>query len=233
MVVHIYHTDIWPEISDAVRNIEEPFDLFVTLVRGSADSLVEDVRLAWPFAHVLAVEERGRDVLPFVSLLQTGVLFRYELLCKVHTKRSPWHEDGNTWRRQLIGGILGSRSQVRSILRSFRTDPDLALVVADGHLYSGRWLWVQNKVHLARLFAHFGMDEREFDKSFAGGNMFWIRPSILRAICDLGLRVEDFEPEPLAQDGCLGHALERLFSLLCYEARMSVKETVLLAPPEV
>jgi Rhamnan synthesis protein F/Methyltransferase domain len=233
VVVHIYHVDIWPEISDAIRNIEEPFDLFITLVLGSADSLAEDIRSAWPFSHVIVVDNRGRDVLPFVSLLQTGVLFRYELMCKVHTKRSLWHEDGNTWRRQLVGGILGSRSQVRSILRSFRADPDLGLVVADGHLYSGRFLWAQNKVHLARLFAHFGMDEREFDRSFAGGNMFWVRPSLLRAICGLALRVEDFEPEPLGQDGCLAHALERLFSLLCYEAGMSIKETSALPPPEL
>jgi lipopolysaccharide biosynthesis protein len=62
------------------------------------------------------------------------------------------------------------------------------------------------------------MDEREFDKAFAGGSVFWIRPSILDPVCQVPLKFDDFELEPLGQDGALAHAVERLISLLCYDA---------------
>jgi hypothetical protein len=225
VVAHVYYPDLWPELSSAIANIEEPFDLFVSLAVTCADTMLQSIIEAWPFAHVLIVENRGRDILPFLSIARTGVLFRYELVCKLHTKRSHWHEDGETWRKDLIDGVLGNRGTVQSILHAFSADPDLGMVVADGHLYSGRELWEGNRKHLTRLFSYLGMDETEFGKDFAGGSIFWIRPAFLRLISDLPFRFEDFEPEPLGNDGCLVHAIERLISLACYEAGMTIKET--------
>jgi lipopolysaccharide biosynthesis protein len=158
-------------------------------------------------------------------MARTGILFRYEFVCKLHTKRSPWHEDGDTWRQKLIKGVLGNRDAVRCILHTFRMDPDLGLVVGDGQMFSGRVLWTGNEKHLLRLFQQFGMDEREFDKSFAGGSIFWIRSCLLRTLSDLPLAFDDFEPEPIGSDGSLAHAVERLISLICYESGMVIRET--------
>lgn len=225
VVSHVYYPELWPELSDAIAKVEEPFDLFVTLVAGFADELAPTITEAWPFAHVQIVENHGRDIVPFLSIVRTGALFKYELVCKLHTKRSQWHEDGDAWRKELIGGVLGSPELVRSILDAFRSDHDLGMVVADGHLYAARELWEGNRKHLKQLFVHFDMDETEFDKAFAGGSIFWIRPAVLRLISDLPFRFDDFEPEPLGKDGCLVHAIERLISLVCYESGMTIVET--------
>ena len=99
------------------------------------------------------------------------------------------------------------------------------MIVADGHLYSGRFLWEGNRKHLTQLFIHFDMDESEFDKSFAGGSMFWTRPAPLRLVSDLPFRSGRIRARTLGNDGCLVHAIERLFSLACYEAGMTVEET--------
>ena len=231
VVVHIYYEDLWTEISAALDNIDEPFDLFVTLVAGKSNDLACALKQSWPFAHILVVENHGRDILPFLSIARTEILFRYEFVCKLHTKRSLWREDGERWRQELIKGVLGSRHAVRCILGAFRTDPDLGLVVADGQMFSGRELWTGNERHLTRLFREFGMDQREFDQSFAGGSIFWIRSCLLGPICDLPISFDDFELEPLGSDGGLAHAVERLISLICYEAGMVIKETSgILAP---
>jgi hypothetical protein len=225
VVAHIFYPDLWPELADAIDRLDEPFDLFVTLVRGAADALAPTVRDRWPFAHVIVVDNHGRDILPFLELLRTGVLLRYELICKLHTKRSLWHEDGEAWRRDLIGGVLGSPEVARGVPAAFRADPTLGLVVADAHLYSGRVLWLGNERHLTRLFKPFGITRAAFDRSFAGGSMFWLRAGALRGLAELDLRFDDFECEPLPADGSMAHAVERLVSLLCYREGMTVRRT--------
>ena len=233
VVVHVYYPDLWSELSSAISTIDEPFDLFVTLVANRADTLRPKIVETWPFAHVLTVDNHGRDILPLLSLTRTGVLFRYALVCKLHTKRSDWHEDGEAWRRELIDGVLGSTVLVRTILGAFDTQPDLGMVVADGHMYSGPERWEGNREHLIRLFAYLKMDESEFEKPFAGGSIFWIRPALLRLVSDLPFEPDEFEPEPLGSDGNLVHAIERLISLACYEAGMTIKESGAVIRPRV
>jgi lipopolysaccharide biosynthesis protein len=234
VVVHIYYKDLWSEISPSLKNIEEPFDLFVTLVVGVSNDLASEIKKAWPFARILNVDNHGRDILPFLCLAKTGILSRYEFICKLHTKRSPWHEDGDRWRQGLIEGVLGNSDVVRRILFAFRADPNLGMVVGDGQMFSGRYLWLGNAAHLTRLFERFGMDEREFDKSFAGGSIFWIRSCLLQTVSELPVEFDDFEPEPIGNDGSLAHAIERLISLICYEADMVIRETGrILAATEV
>ena len=63
------------------------------------------------------VANHGRDIWPMVQVVNAGVLDPYELVLKVHTKRSEWraaHQElagsGEQWRSELIGSLLGSPS---------------------------------------------------------------------------------------------------------------------------
>ena len=71
----------------------------------------------------LRYPNRGRDVLPFVHLVNAGVLDGYAAVCKLHTKRSPHREDGDTWRRHLIGDIL-PEGRTGATLARFLALPD-------------------------------------------------------------------------------------------------------------
>jgi lipopolysaccharide biosynthesis protein len=61
--------------------------------------------------------------------------------------------------------------------------------------------------------------------------MYWIRPLILRPINGLHLGYDDFEAEPISNDGFTAHAVERLVSLICYDAGMRAMESGALVPP--
>lgn len=225
VVLHIYYSDLWSEISHALLNLTEPFDLFVTLVAGASEQLAAEIQTAFPDAYVLTVDNHGRDILPFLELVRTGVLFNYQLVCKLHSKRSDWRDGGDQWRQQLIEGVLGSRATVRRILRAFDADPDLGIAVAHHQLFSGRAFWASNETRLLRLFSRIGLKPSCFEKSFAGGSIFWIRPFLLRSLDFVGLTFDDFECEPIGSDGTTSHAVERLISLICYDAGMSIEQT--------
>jgi len=165
VVLHLYYAEFWDEMRQAIERIPEPFDLFVSLTKGASDHMREEIKQAFPSAWVFDFENRGRDIGPFLLFVRSGVLFRYELVCKLHTKLSPhiqesdgWdYPDGNTWRRALVGGVLGSSQQIDQIASSFRSDPDLGMVVADGNIYHGREYWTSNKKALAKLLPRIGI----------------------------------------------------------------------------
>ncbi len=225
VVLHLFYPDLWPEMHDSLASITEPFDLFVSLVAGASDTAAAAVTADFPNAHVLVIDNHGRDILPFLQLLRSGVLFRYDLICKLHGKRTAWRSGGDEWRRKLIGGIVGSPGTVATILHAFDTDPDLGLVVADGQMFTGREFWVANEPGLRQQFSRIGLNPGGFEKSFAGGSIFWIRPFLLRPIDALGLGFDDFEAEPIPVDGATVHVVERLISLLCEDAGMRIAQT--------
>jgi len=230
MVAHVYYTDIWPEMAEAIGHIPEAFDLFVTLVTGASDDLEPAVRDRFPEAIVLCVDNHGRDMFPFLALLRTGALFHYELICKIHSKRSLYREGGDEWRQHLIGGMLGSVGLVQRILDAFRSDVDLGIVAADGQTFGGREFWRLNEARSRELFRDIGLNASAFERNFVGGSMYWVRPLILRPIDALRLGFDDFEPEPISNDGYTAHAVERLISQVCYDAGMRSEESGRLDP---
>jgi lipopolysaccharide biosynthesis protein len=225
VVLHLHYTDLWPEFEQAISSIAEPFDLFVTVT--TKDISVEHrIHQRFPHAQVLHFENRGRDVLPFVVLINSGVLFRYQLVCKIHTKRSLWRDDGDQWRQILVKGILGGPDLVTRIIGAFDRDPDLGIVVADGQIYgSDRSHWAGNLDCLRSHAPKIGIKDIPARLPFPGGSMYWIRPFLLRQIRALQLSPEDFEPEPLPADGTTAHAVERLLGLICHDAGMRIVES--------
>ena len=87
IVAHVYYEDTWPDIAGALQRVTVPFDLIVTTVPGR-EGLIEAIRRDFPLAEIEVLENRGRDVRPFLVLLETGRLHRYLYICKVHGKKS-------------------------------------------------------------------------------------------------------------------------------------------------
>jgi GT2 family glycosyltransferase/lipopolysaccharide biosynthesis protein len=133
--------------------------------------------------------------------------------------------DGDEWRGALINGVLGSSLQIDHIISSFRSDPDIGMVVADGNIYRGQDIWASNEKKLAELLPRVGISPDVRDRAFPGGSIFWIRPLLLRTLAHARVNIGDFEPEPVSEDGSLPHALERMFGLICEDAGMRVVES--------
>lgn len=229
MVAHVYYPDVCDELLDAAGRIGEPFDLFLTLTEGTSDYLQGSVRARWPKAQVFVFPNRGRDILPFMAIAATGALAGYDLVCKLHTKRSPHRVDGDVWRRHLVSGVLPDRDGTAALVAAFDADPDLGMVVADGQIFEGDEFWGGNLQHLANLLPMLGYTLEQATRiPFAGGSMFWMRAPLLRNIVGLNLAPEAFEPEPIGLDGALAHAVERLFSIACHSAGMRIEQASLV-----
>ena len=55
--------------------------------------------------------------------------------------------------------------------------------------------------------------------------MFWARYDAIRTVVELGLDWSDYPMEPLAQDGTILHALERILPLVVKDRSYSIATT--------
>lgn len=217
VVLHLHYEDLWDDIKRYLDSFgETAFDLYVTVTSSSAG-----IRVAqeYPKAHIHLVENRGRDVLPFLKVLQVIKDMKYIAVCKIHSKRSLYRDDGDKIRDELLEQLLGSNSAVINIVDRFRQQLDLGILVPGKYLiphtdhnmtYSGAVVAELS----SKLDLNFSYSE------FVAGSMFWFQPKALEAL----LLIEDslFEVEEGLADGTLAHGIERILCQVVRKANYNV-----------
>ena len=226
--VHLHYPELIGELMLAVRQIILPCDVFVTCTNRSAlPGIVRNAKSLCRHARVLLVENCGRDIWPFLTLMNAGVFASYAIVCKIHSKKSAYSEYGDEWRRQLVGSLLGSSSKTLDIIEAFSCRPKLGIVAPARSFVRAERHWGANRVRVIelanKLDPKFNKDNTPL--AFAAGSMFWFRPSALAPLVNLALRAEDFGPETGAQDGTLAHAVERLTSISAWSAGFEVTDS--------
>jgi lipopolysaccharide biosynthesis protein len=231
IVVHIYYPDLWEEFRDTLKTVDIPFDLYVTLTwRGDETlELKAQVERDFPAAWVMAVPNRGRDILPFLTLVNAGALDGYRSVAKLHTKKSPHRADGEEWRRHLIAGILPATGLAEK-LTTFDADPAAAFWVADGQHYTGQEWWGSNLERTRQILARLEITMPDGVLSFPAGSIYWIKPLMIGLLKSLQLNADHFETESAQVDGTLAHAIERVLGFLARAAGQDVLQESQIGP---
>jgi lipopolysaccharide biosynthesis protein len=226
VVVHVFYHDLWPEIEAALKRLDFKFDLFVTVtwLGDDSDEFVAAIRKAWPDACVVAMPNHGRDIFPFVHLINSGLLDPYRGIAKIHTKRSPHREDGDHWRRHLISGILPGAG-TRRLIERFLADSDAAFWVADGQFYRGTEWWGSNEESARLLLNRVEIRMDRENLAFPAGSMYWLKPLMRDMIRGMRLEMDAFDPEIAQVDGTLAHAFERTLGYLALHAGQTIRQT--------
>jgi lipopolysaccharide biosynthesis protein len=236
VVVHVYYPELLDEILLQLAAIPVTFDLIVTNASGEAITVDPGPLPRLSRVVILDVENHGRDILPLVQVVNAGLLDPYQVVLKVHTKRSEWraghHElsgTGEDWRGRLLNSLLGNVVNATSILNAFATSSRLGLVTADGSVL-GPEFWGDNQAVTATLLRRLELDLRQKDLKFAAGSMYWIRGFLLQGLRALNLSDLDFEPEDGQVNATTAHALERLIGLVTVEAGCTLAERSAFPP---
>jgi lipopolysaccharide biosynthesis protein len=223
VVVHAYYAELLPELFERFRRIPVTYDLWITNATGKAIETPADIGRVRS-TRVLDVENRGRDVLPLISLVNAGYLDPYHVVLKIHTKRSPWragHDllrgDGEQWRDDLVDAVLGDEEHIAGILSAFSARPDLGLVTADSSIL-GPDFWGANEATAASLLRRVELSLDPNRLRFAAGSIYWVRGFVLQGLRALNLAAEDFEAEQGQFNATTAHAVERVVCLLLAEA---------------
>jgi Lipopolysaccharide biosynthesis protein len=232
IVVHVYYPELWPEFGNLLKTIPVEFDLYVTLTyRGEAtDGIERLVKEAFPDAVVIQMENRGRDILPLVSLVNAGLLSEYRAICKIHTKKSPHRMDGDIWRQHLVGGLL-SPDSVGERLERFVADETASIWVADGQHYDDVKWWGSNFEITRQILRRVEIELERENCGFPAGSMYWLKPEMISMIKALQLGTEDFDVELGQVDGTVAHGFERAMGPLCKAFGNRIVQTTELDMP--
>lgn len=231
IVVHMYYPDLWEEFRETLSRVDIPFDLFVTITwRGDETIELKDrIQADFPSAWVMAVPNKGRDILPFLTLVNAGAFTGYRAVAKFHTKKSPHRADGDEWRRHLIDGILPETGLAEK-LDSFVADTDSAFWVADGQHYTGLEWWGSNLERTKQVLARVEITIPDGILSFPAGSIYWVKPLMISMLRSLNLHADLFETETAQVDGTLAHAVERVLGFLVLAAGQRIVQFSQIGP---
>lgn len=233
VVVHLYYLELWPELEFVLRQSNLNMELVVTLTVSDRNT-INRIRVFCPTATIVIVENKGRDIRPFLLLLEDGHLDKFDLVCKLHGKRALGGGRlpifGDVWRRATFLDLICGRANVESIIAQFEADPKLG-IVGPARLRSistaaePRDVLGPNRARVESLAAEMGGGELGPNFDFFEGTMFWIRPAALAPLRKLRLAQSGFEGEEGHNDGAIEHAIERLFNHVVRIAGYRVDET--------
>lgn len=222
-LVHAWYPDTFEEILASLQACGLPLRLIVTTAPEKAAQIRAALDRHSLQADVEVLENRGRDILPFLRVANRLVDEGVEVVLKLHTKRSPHRSDGNRWRRELLDRLLSPERAPR-VLQAFARDPTLGMVAPDGHVQPLSYYWGANKDNVRYLATRIGIAAPEADlDTFVSGSMFWLRLNALRPLLDAHLGDCEFEAETAQLDGSFAHAIERIFGLCVHDQGLRIE----------
>ncbi|SDT01081.1 Lipopolysaccharide biosynthesis protein [Pseudomonas asplenii] len=209
VIVHLHYPDVWPGIQARLSSLSAVgCDLYVSVTR---QDLVDEVLEAFPEAFVALVENRGRDILPFLDMLALIADLGYIVVCKIHGKKSTYRTDGDKIRDEILGALIGESEDIRRCVSRFETDQSLGMLVPKKYLLAHSKLNMKyNQAQVLALCEQLGIEYHP--GVFPAGSMFWFRAEALKALGKV--RDTDFSLESGLCDGTLPHAIERVLCLL-------------------
>jgi lipopolysaccharide biosynthesis protein len=213
VILHLHYPDLWPEIRESLAGLG-PHDLYVSVTDPHAVALVQADR---PEAFVEWVENRGRDIRPFLSLLRRIRPLGYRAICKLHSKKSPHLAGGEAKRRSLMSRLVDPALGV-----ALAEDPRLGLIVIQSSLVkrtatNAKW----NKDSVAALAKEIGVPLNW--AHFPAGSMYWFRPEALIDLDKIDLH-RDWGIEKGLTDGTKAHGVERIISFLTARAGFGIRK---------
>ena len=169
-----------------------------------------------PHARILVTENRGRDVRPFLELLNSlqDLGINYDSICKIHGKISHHRQDGIDWFNDVIDKLLPSTIKKQESLLRFlhsQASEQFGMIVPSGHVVSFEEYLGGNQFWTGRLQNYFAYGKPcEPPSSFVAGTMFWASNTLCRALVN-HFTLDLFEEECGQLDETLAHGYERIF----------------------
>ena len=225
VVLHLFYVDRLGVFVEKLANIPFDFDCFVTVRLGNVERVSSGFQ-SLPRLRRLQVKafpNVGRDIAPLFAGFGDELL-NYELVLKLHGKKSPHNHQLQNWLSLSLHGLLGAPWIVQqhcALLSGGKigiTSVPPPQPVASAIERDGSWGDQARSFHrCARERERLGLSDLQPDErfSFPVGSMFWCRPEVLKPLMDLNLRWSSFDREAGQLDGTLAHALERLVGLVC------------------
>ena len=218
--VHLFYIDLIKDIINKTNNIPVKFDLYISIIYQKKYDYIKNYIKKFSKANqfeILIVQNKGRDVLPFLSQIKTKYRF-YKYICHIHTKKTKYPKTiGLLWRNYLYNNLLGNIKIVSEILFDFEKNKKLGFIFPE--TYIGVLKFSLIVTNLTKRWMEF-LSSKLFPNcklggffDFPAGNMFWAKTAAIYQIFTKDLS-EYYPNESAKKSFTIMHAIERIWLYL-------------------
>lgn len=227
IIIHLHYADTFEWYKKYIENIPKDINIFFTTsneeLRNKLTIFIEHRKNS----KIIEKNNRGRDISSFLVACRKEIL-KYKYFCFLHDKKEKnpaMKKDTEQWIYSQWENMLGSENYIKNIITCFNKNPQLGLLLppipfTEHYSYAFMNNWkrnFENTVKLAKLLGLQGEINKEISP-MAIGTVYWARVDALRKLLQYEWRYEDFDEEPLADDGRLSHAIERVLEYVARDA---------------
>ena len=226
VIIHVFYRDIFDEMLDYLHPLKErKCKLFIGTTRENQNAVAERMQNS-VFAYQIDVfENRGRDILPFLSIAEEAIREGYKIILKLHTKKSDHRLTGELWRKDIYKKLLDPKA-VERIMEVLKQHSHHGLIGPAGHIIPINLYYGKNARAIGYLSYRLRLPPQKLKElAFVAGSMFYIRSEALLPLLALKLKPEMFEDEAGQVDGTMAHAVERIFAVSTSMAGYTVADS--------
>ncbi len=228
VIIHLHYLEDIEWYFNYLRLIPSDLcDILVTFSDEKIKEALEKINQKSLSIQFIRKQNRGRDISSFLVAAKS-MIEKYDYVCFLHDKKEKYEERYNDtleWRKSLWENMIGSKEYIYNIIELFEEKPELGLLVPPifvSDRFSAGYLdaWSNNFENTKQLCRMLGVgEELNINESpIAIGTVFWARVSALKKMMRYEWKYEDFPEEPLANDGTISHAIERVFPYVVQDA---------------
>lgn len=233
--LHLYHLDMWENITNYLNNIPYPYQLHVNMVSKN-QNVINKIKSYKKDAFITVSPNRGMDIGGFLYSYK-NVSSDVDLVLKLHTKKGLGDEKnpsnsmkkfgleeakriGDRWFLNLMNGVLKNKNQVENIVNEFKNNKKCGMV--GFRLYEN---FDKNLLEMKKIFSFFNIKNLPKNSKFIGGTMFWADNKLMKKY----LTNENIEivlkhlPTGYVREPSPNHAMERIFGCLVYNEQKDAK----------
>jgi rhamnosyltransferase len=220
IIIHLYYFDLWKEILNYISKYD--FDVYITIPKHNIEN-INIIRQSYPDVTIMYVENKGRDILPFLKLIDKYDFSKYKFVLKIHTKKSPHTNIGNSWRIGLYRSLINN-NVINNIIENL---DDNVGIIGPSMYFNKTYLKHKyvygNKEKYYTLCNYYNIDKKYADDiEFFAGTMFWISSKIINKFKEYNIPNNLFAEETGKHDGETHHAFERVFIPFVKQQNMNI-----------
>lgn len=231
VVIHVYYLDLIEEMCKYLKHIPYPCDFYISTQEHFAHICTSYFKSCFPNSTIIVkhFENVGRDVYPFLFFYQNNLL-KYDLVLKIHTKKSTHNNNFSLWREHLMQNLVGSEEIVRRIVGTFKDDDRLGLFYPDHFPLIEPYIDFEMNYHYIKMYSSkIGIEVNDKERlNFPSGTFFWFRPIAFVDLLKYDDLLDDFRAITEAsidiREGLLEHAFERIFALIVKNRNYSSRQ---------
>lgn len=224
VVINLYYEDSVEKYLKYIKSSTKCADVYIF---SANENVLRDLNNKNMNCIILRKKNRGRDVSALLVSFKP-YFEKYKYICFLHDKMHKFEvtkKDTDNWNWNIWSNLIDSDNYIQNVLDFFECNENVGLLIPPEPLgdylvawYTNAWCGnFDNCVNLAKtLNLNCNIDKNK--SPLALSTAFWARTSAVKKIFEKEWKYEDFPDEPLADDGTISHAIERVWGFLVQDA---------------